>query len=144
MERTYRILLRLYPRDYQVEFAEEMVAVFQRRAIERRSEGRFAYLQFLVHECSGVLCNAVQQQSPLLRVTPPVGGAALAAVLHIALYTGAVAVLHKISGEVQNAAGANEDPGAAVFAVAVVAVTTLLCLVPLLLLLSMRLLRRHR
>jgi hypothetical protein len=151
MERAYRMLLRVYPSDYQGEFAEEMAAVFRQAEMARRGEGRFAYTRFLLNELIGVLPGAVKehvkqhlrQQSKGLRVTPAVGGIALAALLHIALYSGAVAALREIAAAAK--AGISiEDPRAAVLMVGVCAFTTLLCLLPLLLLLSMRLVRRQR
>jgi hypothetical protein len=43
MRRAYRILLRRYPREHRLQFAEEMFAVFTRLAEEHRAQGWFAY-----------------------------------------------------------------------------------------------------
>ena len=144
MSRVYRMLLRLYRREYEVEFAQEMLAVFLQRASDRRSEGSFAYMRFLFRECCGVFFDAIRQQSVWVRVTPPLGGAAVAVVLCAALSTATEAVRHELTFGIGKAPVLTEDPRAAVFAVSVGALTTLLCLLPVLLLLSMRLLRRHR
>ena len=53
MWRTYRLLLRLYPPEYQILFADEMLAVFARVAEERRAQGGIAYTRFVAGECAG-------------------------------------------------------------------------------------------
>jgi hypothetical protein len=151
MQRAYRMLLRLYPRDYQGEFAEEMATVFTQAEMARRGEGWFAYTRFLLDELIGALCGAVKEhvrqhvneESQGLRVASVAGGIGLAALLHITLYSSAVAALREITAAGQ-AVISSEDPRAAVLMVGVCAFTTLLCLLPSLLLLSMRLVRRQR
>jgi hypothetical protein len=143
MVAAYRILLRLYSREYQIQFTDEMVDVFTERAIELRGQGRLAYTRFLVHECIGILTGALTDQSRRVSITPAVGGIGLAALLHVALYAGAVALLPEITGAVGNPSASAKDPERAVLLDGVCAFTTVLCLLPLLLLLSMRLIRRE-
>jgi hypothetical protein len=135
--------LRLYPPDYRVEFADEMLAVFVARAAERRTEGFVDYLSFLLHECIGVLVSAVRDQPAWLHFIPVVGGVSAAALLHVAIY----AVMFKLFDLVSRAIGkvsfSTQEPISPVIALTL-CVTTLLGVLPLLFLLNMRLVQRQR
>jgi ABC-type multidrug transport system fused ATPase/permease subunit len=113
--------------------------VFKQAAMARRGEERFAYTRFLFDELIGVLFGAVKehvrQQSLGFRVTPAVGGIApgRSAAHHVVLGRGRG--LREIAASAR-AGISTEDPYAEVLMVGVGAFTTLLCLLPLLLLLS--------
>ena len=55
LERAYRILLRLYPYDYEARFAMEMRTAFEEAAAERRRQSRRALQLFVVREFLCVL-----------------------------------------------------------------------------------------
>lgn len=57
--RAYRALLWLYPRDYTMLFADEMVGAFERAAEERCQLGRTAYVRFALGELVGLAIGAV-------------------------------------------------------------------------------------
>ncbi|HLK68019.1 MAG TPA: hypothetical protein VKU19_31515 [Bryobacteraceae bacterium] len=59
--RAYRLLLRLYPADYQAFFRAEMEQAFQRAVEARRKEGRRAVLRFLVAEFTGLCIGATAE-----------------------------------------------------------------------------------
>lgn len=73
--RAYELLLRLYPRDLQALFSDEMSAVFQTAAEERRGEGWAAFARFVAGELCGLaggaaaewcarLCETTRRQPP--------------------------------------------------------------------------------
>jgi hypothetical protein len=55
MKRAYSILLRLYPAEYRALFQNEMLAIIEEAAAERR--GRFAYIWFSLRELAGLACG---------------------------------------------------------------------------------------
>ena len=59
--RAYKILLRLYPRDYRALFAGEMLAAFRTGSEECRGQGSGAYLRFAVSELAGLLSGAAAE-----------------------------------------------------------------------------------
>jgi hypothetical protein len=58
---VYRKLLRLYPAFHRVQFAEEMVDVFEERLAETVSKSTFAQSKFLAREATGVVGGAFQE-----------------------------------------------------------------------------------
>lgn len=57
--RAYRAVLWLYPRDYTMLFADEMVGAFERAGEERSRLGRTAYVRFALGELVGLAIGAV-------------------------------------------------------------------------------------
>jgi hypothetical protein len=58
----YRLLLRLYPRDFRVWFAAEMSAAFDARAVEYRARGAGAYLRFALTELMDIPKGAAAER----------------------------------------------------------------------------------
>jgi hypothetical protein len=58
MNRLYRCLLRLYPRDCRAWCAPEMLDAFEKAAAEHRMQGLAALARFLLAELSGLLVEA--------------------------------------------------------------------------------------
>ena len=56
--RTYKILLRLYPRDCRAWCAPEMLDAFEKAAAERHAQGLAALVRFGFAELSGLLVEA--------------------------------------------------------------------------------------
>jgi hypothetical protein len=144
MRRAYRMLLHLYPREHQLQFSEEMFAVFTRVAQERRAQGRIAYLRFVINECIGLLSGACSEWPKRTSLAPALGGVAVAAVLHAAFYAAAWKCLRAIGAIVNRTVIPPADPRAPGLALAMLSVTVLLCLLPVFVLLSMRLTPRRR
>src|SRR4051812_32608532 len=63
MLRIYRCLLQLYPADYRVQFAEEMVAVFAALQQEVARQGIAARAIFCAREIKGLIIGALQQHA---------------------------------------------------------------------------------
>jgi hypothetical protein len=143
MQRAYRMLLRLYPPDYRVEFADEMLAVFAQHAAERRAQGLPDYVKFLLHEYIGVLVNALREQPAWLHFVPVVGGVSVAALLHMAIYVLIFKLFDVVSRAIGHVSFSTQEP-ISPFIALTLCVTTLLGLLPLLFLLNMRLLQRQR
>lgn len=58
MNRFYRLLLRLYPREFRETFGAEMSAVFEQAAPEARRAGWWASVRFFVRELGGLVAGA--------------------------------------------------------------------------------------
>ncbi len=58
MNRAYKILLRLYPRDYRAMFATAMLSAFQDASVERRGQGWRVYAAFAIAELMGLAMGA--------------------------------------------------------------------------------------
>jgi hypothetical protein len=58
MNRAYKILLRLYPRDYRAMFATAMLSAFQDASAERRGQGWRVYAPFAIAELMGLAMGA--------------------------------------------------------------------------------------
>ncbi|HUO14859.1 MAG TPA: hypothetical protein VMX38_07730 [Verrucomicrobiae bacterium] len=58
----YRNLLRLYPKRYRREFAEEMTTVFAEVDAEAMARGPAARFKFVVFEAAGLFCGAMQER----------------------------------------------------------------------------------
>ena len=58
MKQLYQLLLRLYPSEIRATFADEMTAVFEQAAEERREQGRAAYARFVVGELIALIIQA--------------------------------------------------------------------------------------
>ena len=58
MNRAYKFLLMLYPREHRDQFAEEMIRVFEEASAERRSRGRAWYVRFAFAEMNGLIAGA--------------------------------------------------------------------------------------
>jgi hypothetical protein len=143
MHRGYRMLLRLYPSAYRLEFAEEMLVVFTRQAAERRALGWLHYAQFLLHECLGLLISAARERRAWLQFVPALGGIGVAALLHVVIYAVIFRLLDAIGRAIGQINLSAREPTSPVVAVTM-CVATLLCLLPLFFLLSLRLLQRQR
>jgi hypothetical protein len=61
IRQTYSSLLRLYPRDYRVVFAEEMLAVFNEAAQERMRQGWAVCARFILRELAGLVTGATRE-----------------------------------------------------------------------------------
>jgi hypothetical protein len=141
MRRAYCILLRLYPREYRRLFGKEMLSVFTRMAEERRVQPWWPYARFLFNEFIGLLSGACGER--LRRVNPaPFAAIALAALLHAAFYVAAGTVLRRVTTAADRLP--LSDPRAAALMVGVLAVASLLCLLPIFFMLSIRLMHRRR
>jgi hypothetical protein len=77
LERAYRALLRLYPKDYQALFAAEMLISFGQAAGERRRQAGLAFIRFLLGELMGLLCGAGAEWVAKLTGNRPAGGRSL-------------------------------------------------------------------
>jgi hypothetical protein len=55
MTRAYSILLNLYPRDYKLHFAAEMLEAFEELGKEHRSQGRLAFARFVLTELTNLV-----------------------------------------------------------------------------------------
>jgi hypothetical protein len=51
---VYRLLLRMYPREYVEQFGAEMTSVFEQAASERLKKGRLAFAGFILRELAGL------------------------------------------------------------------------------------------
>ena len=140
MRRAYSILLRLYPRRYRAEFAEEMLAVFTRVAEERRAQGWLAYTGFFVNECAGLLGGAMAEWPSRLNLVAPLGGLAAAVVLHFTFYAATTKILRATNAAVERSAVAAADDQAKLLLLVMASVVWLLVF----LLLSLRLAPRRR
>jgi len=58
IERVYEALLRLYPHDYRVLFATEMLNAFKQATAERRQQPGLIFIRFLLVEFVGLLIGA--------------------------------------------------------------------------------------
>jgi hypothetical protein len=54
----YRLLLRLYPRDYVAQFGAEMTSVFEEASAEQWKRGPLAYVMFVLREIAGLAGGA--------------------------------------------------------------------------------------
>ncbi|MBV8843079.1 MAG: hypothetical protein JO307_09730 [Bryobacterales bacterium] len=59
MKRLYRALLWLFPPGYRLAFGDEMTAVFEALARDRRRRGKAVYLEFLLTESITLIAGAV-------------------------------------------------------------------------------------
>ena len=75
---------------------------------------------------------------------PPLGAIVLAAALHGAFYTAGLKVSRTVSAAAQRSDIPLADPRAAALLMGLLGATSLLCLLPLFFLLSIRLIRRSR
>jgi hypothetical protein len=57
------MLLGLYPADFRAQFGEEMAAVFEQAAAERRPRGGACLLLFLVKEMMGLVAGAAKEHA---------------------------------------------------------------------------------
>jgi hypothetical protein len=144
MRRAYRLLLQLYPREHRLQFAEEMLAVFTLVAEERRAQGSIAYLRFVMNECFGLLRGACVEWLKRISLAPVLGGIVVAAILHAGFYVAAWKCMHTVRVFVDRSAIAPADPRAAGLTLAILSVAILLCLLPIVVLLSLRLTLRRR
>jgi len=58
MKQLYQWLLRLYPREIRATFGDEMAAVFEQVAKERRDQGKAAYARFVFSEFIALIIQA--------------------------------------------------------------------------------------
>lgn len=58
LTRVYRLLLRMYPRDYAEQFGVEMTSVFEQAAVEHWKKGRLAFVRFVFRELTGLAARA--------------------------------------------------------------------------------------
>ena len=72
--RAYRAVLRLYPRDYRIAFAAEMVVAFESGAAERRNAG---FVTFAFAELTGALAGAATEWIAKRASNPAVRGRSL-------------------------------------------------------------------
>jgi hypothetical protein len=56
--RVYRLLLRMYPRQYADQFGAEMTAVFEQAAEEQLQRGYLAFARFVLRELAGLATGA--------------------------------------------------------------------------------------
>ena len=74
---AYRIILRLYPVDYRVRFAQEMQNAFSRTADEYSLLGRAAFVRFILGEFSGLIRCAHAEWMAKMRTDKSVRGRCL-------------------------------------------------------------------
>jgi hypothetical protein len=86
MKRIFRLILRLYPSDWQQEFGAEMLAV-----LDASSVG--AQFPHLLHEGTGLLLGALRARCQHLRIPPLAVGLLIAALTQWLLYTMILRVL---------------------------------------------------
>ena len=144
MERIYRTLLRLYPREHRLEFGGEMLAVFTRIAGERRAQGQMVYSRFLAAEFLGLLGGVCAEWFRRISFAPAIAAIALAALLHGAFYAATSVLLRRVAAAADRSAVSVADPRVAGLAVGLLGVLILVCLMPLFFLLSRRLMYRRR
>ena len=145
MRPAYWMLLQLYPRDHRLQFADEMLAVFMQAAEEQRAQGRRAYARFLMRECAGLLSGVWREGLAVAKFWPLLGGASLAIALLTAFYAAISNVLGGMAAAVEHSTIAAADPLIASVTLWLWSVAILLCLLPLVFLLSMQIMRqRHR
>jgi hypothetical protein len=65
LSRVYKALLRLYPPDHRAAFADEMLAVFEESAEERRQAGLTAFIRFAIEELIGVVKEAGAERAEM-------------------------------------------------------------------------------
>jgi hypothetical protein len=56
--RVLQLLLRLYPQEHRKLFGEEMAAVLQQTAEDRRTQGWWAFTRFVIWEIAGFMAGA--------------------------------------------------------------------------------------
>src|SRR5437899_1662510 len=61
--RLYRFVLRFYPAEYRDMFGEEIAAVLQQRAAEKRAEAWFAFAAFVAREVAGLVAGVPREWS---------------------------------------------------------------------------------
>jgi hypothetical protein len=61
IERAYQALLRLYPADYKVLFADDMLDTFGKAAEECRARGRLRFVRFAFAELASLVIGAVNE-----------------------------------------------------------------------------------
>jgi hypothetical protein len=144
VRRLYQMLLRLYPREHRAEFGDEMLSVFAQAAADRRTQGWFVCVRFLFYESSGALVSACAEWLRRTRLLPPLGAIVLAATLHTVFYTASSKVSRTVSAVAQRSGIPLAEPRAAALLMGLLGVISLLCLLPLFFLLSIRLMRRSR
>ena len=65
--RVYRLLLRMYPRQYADQFGAEMTSVFEQAAAEQLKKGTLAFVRFALRELIGLGVGARDaRKAPLL------------------------------------------------------------------------------
>ncbi len=120
-----------------------MAGVFAQAARERRAHGQFAYATFLLKEYAGLTGGSLLARD-LSAAVPVFGGAVAAAVLHGALYTSVCRVLRAGASALRDASMPVSDPLTETLTISVFGIASLLPLLPLFLLLSIRLTWRSR
>lgn len=141
---AYRLLLRFYPRERRLDFADEMLAVFERASQDQRRSGWFPYTRFAVREFLGLLGGACVERARQAAFAAVLGGIALAALLHTAFYAATSKILRASAGLIERSTLPPADPLAPPLTLGLFAVASIFCLLPLFLLLSARLMRRQR
>lgn len=109
MRRVYWVLLQLYPRQYRLEFGDEMFSVFMQAAEERRAQGWFSFAGFFASECAGLLGGAIRETPSRTRLVASLGGLAAAVVLHATLYAGTLRVLRATTAAVERSASEGDE-----------------------------------
>lgn len=140
MRRAYWMLLKLYPRRYRLEFADEMLAVFGQVAEERKAQGWLACARFFANECAGLLGGALRELPSRTSLVAPLGGLAMAAISYGGFYVVLSRIHRKASAAVEHSALAGADELAKLVLIVAAIVLWLLFFV----LLSMRLAPRRR
>ncbi len=70
MKRIYGFLLNLYPIEFQLQFRDEMTAIFDRSAAERH--GQLGYMLFVARELLSLLAGAFKERHSS-QTAPPEG-----------------------------------------------------------------------
>ena len=135
MRWLYQLFLRLYPREHREQFGAEMLWVFTESAAERRG---LDLVRFTIAECAGAALGAWELSAVRERLFQDLLAITIAALLYDAVLTGAhwtVSSVHAF------AEGRNGPPA---LMLAIYGAVTVLCLIPVILLASMRVARRRR
>jgi hypothetical protein len=61
MQGFYRAILRLYPTEYQVAFAPEMIQVFNQASVDFRKRGLLRLISFVAYEFTGLVKGMVSE-----------------------------------------------------------------------------------
>jgi hypothetical protein len=63
VHKLYRVLLKLYPTEYQAVFAPEMTEVFEQASAEFKQRGLLGRIVFVTCECTGLLKGAAREHA---------------------------------------------------------------------------------
>jgi hypothetical protein len=131
----YRLFLLLYPREHRDQFGAEMLWVFTESAAERRGLDR---IRFTAAECAGLALGAWEVSAMRERLFPDLLAITLAALLYDALLTGSSWMIASVHAYTEG------RDGPPVLMLAIYGAVVVLCLIPVIMLVSLRVARARR